>query len=362
MKNNYRPTWAEVNLNNLKHNYGILQAKNPRKTIIPIVKADAYGHGAIEVVNSLKKNGVTFFGVSLLEEALELRSEFSDIDIIALGAIYPNQLEVAYKNDIIVTIYSYDFGLELLKKDFPVRSHIKIDTGMNRLGIKNFNEVRALIEMFNAHPIHRLEGMFTHFATSDSNECFFYQQLNKFEELLSLITPIPNIIHLSNSSSIIKYEKKIDFSTHSRLGISLYGLSLEADVDYLKPVMTIKTRIVQIKTLSPGEHVGYGTTYTATNKERVGVLPIGYADGLVRKNSSGHVEINGKTYPFIGRICMDYAFIRIDENVTMDDEVIIMGGNLVTIDDIAIRLNTITYEIVTQISKRIPRVYIGKDD
>lgn len=362
MLNNYRPTWLEINLKNLVYNYQYLSDKIGTKTAIPVVKANAYGHGSIEVVRSLMKIGVNVFAVSLLEEAIELRNEFKDIEILALGTVLPNQIELASKYNITITIYSYQFGLEILNSSTPIKTHLKVDTGMNRLGIKSRDEIISLVKSFNDHPQHQLEGIFTHFATADNNEKFFFHQLDRFKSLMSEINPKPKIVHLSNSSSMVKYENDIDFSSHTRLGISLYGLSLERNADYLKPVMKLKTKIVQFKELEPGEFVGYGITYKAVRHERIGIIPIGYADGLIRKNNPGYVEINGKTYPIIGRICMDYTFILVDENITYDDEVIVMGGSIVSIDEIANRLDTISYEIITLISKRVPRIYIGKED
>lgn len=362
MLNNYRPTWAEINLNNLRDNLKIINKSVSNKEIIPVVKADAYGHGALEVVSYLMTQNISLFAVSLLEEALELRNSFKNIDILVLGAIDSKQLEQASINNLIITIYSYDFGLEVLRSSYPLRTHLKIDTGMNRLGLKSLSEINELVTSLHEDSKVKLEGIYTHFATSDDNEMFMYRQLDKFKSILIKLKEKPKIIHVSNSSAILKYENTFDFTTHARLGISLYGLSLEKNIDVLKPVMTLKTKIVQFKRLEPGECVGYGITYTATKKERIGVIPIGYADGLIRKNNIGHVEINGNIYPFVGRICMDYAFVEVDEDITYDDEVIIMGGNIVTIDKVAERLETISYEIVCQVSKRVPRKYIGKDE
>ena len=159
---------------------------------------------------------------------------------------------------------------------------------------------------------------------------------------------------------MIKYEKEIPYTTHARLGISLYGLTLDEGMDFLKNTYKLSTQIQEIKHLNKGVKVGYGITYTAKEDEIIGVLPIGYADGFIRKNQGGDVEINNKRYPIVGRICMDQMFIKIDDTITKDDTVVLMGG-VVSIDEVANRLETINYEIICQITYRVPKVYLRKE-
>ena len=156
---------------------------------------------------------------------------------------------------------------------------------------------------------------------------------------------------------MIKYEENIHFTTHTRLGISLYGLTLDQETRFLKNTYRLISHISDIKMLEPGDKVGYGATYIAKEKEIIGILPIGYADGFIRQNQGGDVEINGKRYLIVGRICMDQMFIKIDDTITKEDDVILFGG-LVSIDEVATRLNTINYEIVCQITSRVPKVYL----
>jgi alanine racemase len=165
------------------------------------------------------------------------------------------------------------------------------------------------------------------------------------------------MVHVSNSASQIKNETNLPFTTHSRLGISLYGLTNISNSDFLLNTFTLKTKISQFKLLDHGDKVGYGATYTANGHERIAILPIGYADGFIRKNTGGDVEINGKRYPIIGRICMDQTFIKVDDTVTKEDDVILFGG-IVSIDEVAKRLDTINYEIICDITARVPREYI----
>ena len=175
--------------------------------------------------------------------------------------------------------------------------------------------------------------------------------------LVSKIKVLPEMIHISNSSSTFKYEFQIPYTTHVRLGISLYGLSLDINKPDILPVMQLKSKVVQIKNLKSGECVGYGATYCAKEPEKIAILPIGYADGFLRRNKTGFVEMHQKKYKIVGIICMDACFIKIDDTIKVGDEVTLFGG-IITIDDVARRLNTINYEVITSISSRVPRVYI----
>lgn len=353
----YRPTWAEINLDALIKNYEYAKAKAYPKTIIPVIKADAYGHGALHVMNALYQKGCSFFAVSLLEEAMELRATHKDIDILILGPIFPEQFYVCYDHHLSITIYDENIAHALLAFQKPLKYHLKIDTGMHRYGFASIESSLTYVEKLSKS-IHIMEGIYTHFATANEQNDLYFKQIERFETLLKLLPYKPNMIHVSNSSSTLKYEHQISWTTHARLGISLYGLSLDLDKSALHPVMTLKSQVVQIKELSKGDPLGYGATYVAYEPfERIAIIPIGYADGFIRRNKTGKVEINRKLYPIVGIICMDACFIKIDDDVSVGDEVIIFGG-LITIDDVAKRLSTINYEVVCQLSKRVPRVYV----
>ena len=355
----YRPTWAEINLENIIGNYQSYSSMHPNKVVIPVVKANAYGHGAKHVVTALKKIGVTLFAVSLIEEGIELRLENHDIDILVMGPISESCFKAAIENDLIVTLSNYNVALDAMKSGLPIRCHVKYDTGMNRLGFKSINE---LIDVFNRSrsSLVSIEGIYTHFATADQNDAILAQQNTRFVKLLKKLHYIPRIVHVSNSSGILNQEDKNKFTTHARLGIGLYGLSLDNEKKHLKPAMTIKTKVMHLKELTKGEKVGYGANYTALENERIAILPIGYADGFIRANKNGYVSIKNKKYQIIGSICMDMIFVKVDDTVSVNDTVIIMGDKIVTIDDVAKRLNTINYEIVCLISSRIPRHYIER--
>ena len=355
--NRYRDTYAEINLSNLYDNYQHIQNLHQTKTVIPVVKANAYGHGAIEVTAHLRSKGVTLFAVSLLEEAIELRQYFDDIDILVMGVVNPSGFEAASKGNFIITISDSDQIDALKEFDQRITVHMKIDTGMNRLGFKTNTEIyQACRDLWSMKHV-TVDGIYTHFATADSDQEYYMQQRKRFYEVLNMLDYKFPKVHVSNSSSSIKYEQDIDYTTHMRLGISLYGLTLDKGMDFLKNTYQLKTKISEIKHLKKGDKVGYGATYQAMEDEIIGVLPIGYADGFIRKNQGGFVEMKNQKYPIVGRICMDQMFVKIDESITKNDVVILMGG-MVSIDDVAHRLDTINYEVICQITYRVPKVYI----
>lgn len=356
MLNNYRKTKAVINLANIYDNYLNISGLVQGKTIIPVVKANGYGHGSIQVVSYLRSKGVKYFAVSLLEEALEIRECFDDIGILVMGIVEPKDYKVASDENITLTIATKE-QLKDVNMNLPLKVHINFDTGMNRLGFKSDGEILGALKFLQESKNFFIEGIYTHFSTADESYEYYQKQMYRFKVVLTLLDHPFDMIHISNSSSIIKYEKDIDFTTHARLGISLYGLTLEENVDFLKPAYKLQTNMQSIKYLKAFDKVGYGATYQALEDEIIGILPIGYADGFIRKNNPGDVEINGKRYPIIGRICMDQMFIRIDDSVSIEDDVILFGG-LVTIDEVAKRLETINYEVVCQITSRVPKIYI----
>jgi len=361
--NEYRPTWAEINLDHLWHNFEEAQKILKLKTIIPVIKANAYGHDAIEVMKFLYKKGVRIAAVSLLEEAIELRALFTDIDILMLGPILAKDLDVASSYDIAVTIYDQEIYETIRNYGKWITCHLKVDSGMSRYGLTETNQIIKMVEELQSLKHISFKGIYTHFATANADVIFYNKQLDMFEDLLKRISTCPPMIHVSNSSSIFKYEKDIKFTTHARLGISLYGLSLDDPKPNLKPVMSLKSTVIQIKELKAGDCVGYGASYCAKANERIAILPIGYADGFIRRNKTGHVEINHQKYKIVGTICMDACFIKIDDTVQLGDIATLFGG-LITIDEVAARLNTINYEVCTSVSYRVPRVMIqgGSND
>ncbi|MBN2268612.1 MAG: alanine racemase [Acholeplasmataceae bacterium] len=356
---NYRPTWAEINLDALYHNLQIAQKHAPHKTIIPVIKANGYGHGAVKIMKFLIEKGVDYFSVSTLEEALELRKINCNVHLLMMGPIQKNDLEAASKHDIEITLYDEEIIQHVLSSKLSLTCHLKIDTGMHRYGLMDEKFIIQAIEKLQNKTNIDLKGIYTHFATADSDEEFYNTQVDRFYKLLIKLKVKPPVIHMSNSSSTLNHEKDFDFTTYVRYGISLYGLTLESKKHNLKPVMKLKTRIVTVKSLKKDECVGYSQTYCAKEDEIIGVLPIGYADGFLRRNKHGDTEIQKRRYPLVGNICMDACFVKIDDSIKVGDIVTLFGG-LITTDEVAKRNKTINYEIVTSISYRVPKKYVRR--
>lgn len=354
-----RPTEAIIQLSHLSHNLEIAQSLHPTKTIIPVVKANAYGHGVIEVVRHLiEHHHVQYVAVAMLEEALYLRATFEKLGILIMGPLYIEDLMECSIRRFTVTVHDMDMFDAVMLFRNQLKVHVKVDTGMHRLGITP-EEAVNVIEVLQKNPKIIVEGVYSHFASSHEDEAFTQMQITRFETMLEQLTFKPNMIHLSNTSAIFRCEQALPFTTHMRLGLGLYGHNLAIDPT-LKPVMSLKSQIMQIKHLKPKDGLGYGQTYTAKTEERIGVVPIGYADGFIRKNKQGYVLIHNRRYPIVGIICMDMLFVKIDDSVSKYDEVIFFNETL-PLSEVAKRLNTIPYEVLTNISSRVKRTYIKEE-
>lgn len=373
-----RPVWAEINLDNLAHNMReVRRITNNDSKVTAVIKADGYGHGAVVIGKVLKENGADRFAVATLSEAIQLRAAFSDIEIMVLGYT-PNELASnIIKNNIIQTIYKTEQAEEYskialsLKKQAKV--HIKLDTGMSRLGMVFSDEtIESIIQMSKLEGLF-IEGIFTHFAVADEiDKTFTFKQVEKFNYIVSKLENrglnIP-IKHVSNSAAIIDLpEFNFDMV---RAGIMLYGLypsqNVNKNVVDLKEVMCLKAKVSQVKELEANCGVSYGLKYKSDKKSQIATLPIGYADGYTRMLSGkAKVMINGIKTAVIGNICMDQCIIDVTNmNVKVGAEVVLFGGNDsrgISIDSIAKSLNTINYEIVCMVDKRVPRVYIQNEE
>ena len=369
-----RAVWAEIDLDNLAHNMReTRRITNKNTKISAVIKADGYGHGAVSIAQTLLENGADKFAVATLSEAIQLRNEFKKTEIMVLGYT-PNHLATeVIKNNIIQTIYSIEQAKEFSKKAIELNKniivHIKIDSGMNRLGMPCTGEtINTILEISQLQGL-VLEGIFTHFAVSDEiDKTYTRIQVKKFSFIVAKLKKkgleIP-IKHVSNSGAIIDLpEFNFDMV---RAGIMLYGLYPSKTVNHkivnLKEVMCLKAKISQVKTIESGEGISYGLKYICKKQTQIAILPIGYADGFTRMLSGKtKVLINNKKVPVIGTICMDQCIIDVTGlKVEMGDEVVLFGGNNsngISIDDIANLLNTINYEIVCMVNKRVPRVYI----
>ncbi len=369
-----RPVWSEINLNNLVHNLNEIKRVTSNKSeIMAIVKADAYGHGAIEIGETLVKEGIKTLAVATMSEAIELRKAGIDSKILILGYTPRDQFKYLLKFDIIPTIYDYDAAFKLsevaIDMNETCKIHIKIDTGMNRLGFKSKDEsVEEILKISKLKGIY-LEGIFSHFACADEHDKSFARtQYKEFKLLIDKLERLNlniDIKHISNSAAIIdlpKYHLNL-----VRAGISLYGLypsrEVSADTIDLKPVMTLKTQISNIKKVPKGTGISYGQMFTTNKSSLIATIPIGYADGFSRLlDGNSLVTIDEKKVDVVGKICMDQCMLDVTDtpNLHIDKEVIIFGEgkNVNSAEDIARNLGTISYEVVCMISRRVPRVYM----
>ncbi len=374
-----RPVWAEIDLDKIKHNIKEIRNIVKKDTMIcAVVKADAYGHGAIEISHVLLKNGVDRLAVSTLGEAIQLRNNgYTLATIMVLGYTPVEHGGAIIDNNIIQTVYTYNQALyfsNLAKeKNRNMTIHIKLDTGMSRLGFQpDVQSLRDIKEIFKL-PNLIIEGIFTHLATADEkNKDYTYKQFNIFMDFVNQIEKeghsIP-IKHISNSAAIIDLpEMNLDMV---RPGIILYGLYPSNDVDKekikLKQVMELKARVSHVKTLSRGHSISYGLRYTTDSSEKIITIPIGYADGYTRI-LSGKAEIiaKGKKIPIVGSICMDQCMANATGlHIESGDEVVLYSSNKesgITINDIANKIGTINYEIICMLGKRVPRVYLENNN
>lgn len=366
-----RQVWTEVNLQTLRENFVKLQAYT-RSEMMPIVKANAYGHGVIPVVKTLKACGAKRYGVALLEEALEIKAVFPELTILVLGAIELEAWDTVVKEEIIPAIFQLSQAQALseaaVKQNRTARLHIKIDTGMNRIGFreKDFAEIMKIAALPNLF----IEGIFTHFATADQRDLSFArEQLNRFQSFYNKLKKagltIP-IRHAANSAAILQFPE-----SHFELvrpGISLYGLTPSSQISGtvgLEPVMSWKAKVSHVKNIKAGESVSYGRTFQAAYPTRVATIPIGYADGLRRALSNqGEMLVHGKRSTMIGRVCMDQTMLEVTKipGVKVGDVVTILGKDgydQITATEMAEWMGTISYEVVCGISKRVSRVYLG---
>ncbi|WFD10633.1 alanine racemase [Tepidibacter hydrothermalis] len=367
-----RATWAEINIGNLKQNYKNIKKLLKEDTkICGVIKANAYGHGSVQIAKTLEEEGVDYLAIATLEEGIELRNNDIKSPILCLGYIQENCFDLAVEKDIDITIYKNESAQSLNKiskqKNKKARVHIKLDTGMSRLGFQINDESVDTIESICGYSNLDVVGIYSHFAMADEKDkTFTNRQFDKYTYIINKLEnrgiKIP-IKHICNSAGIMDCpEYHLDMV---RSGIILYGHYPSEDVMKdridLKPVMTLKTTVSNIKTINPNTGISYGQKYIADDFAKIATVPIGYADGFTRMlNQNANMKIKDKLVPVVGRICMDQCMIRVDGlDVEIGDEVEIFGEDANTkIERLADSLNTINYEVLCMISRRIPRVYL----
>jgi alanine racemase len=373
---NNRPTRAEISFENLRNNLSIVRSFiHTDVKIMAMVKANAYGHGIYEISNELLKQGVDYLGVAFLEEGVYLRKCGITAPILVLGAINTDQIADFIKNDIEITSSSLDKSIAIAtvaKEMGKVAAvHLKIDTGMERIGTHWYNAERFIEKSFDLESLN-IKGICSHFAKAETDAEFTSQQLNRFESVLTSMEKkriLPKLVHTANSAAIMNY--KNSHYTMVRPGIMLYGynpMGYRPDALFsgkkLKPVMMLKTKVAYFKVVPAETGISYGHTYKTKNQTRIVTLPVGYGDGYFRQLSNkGEVIIRGKKYPVVGTVCMDQCMVDIGMEGTAyngDDGLLFgeMGDSVIPLEFLCEKVGTVTYEFLCGITSRVPRVYI----
>lgn len=375
-----RWSWLQVDLDAVRHNINTTKSKiGPNRKLLVIVKADAYGHGAVQIAKTAMNCGATYLGVATVDEAMELRDAEIAGNILVLSQPPASSIPLLVKHDIMPAVHSTEFAIQYAEaadkagKEAPY--HLAVNTGMNRVGVRH-NEVFDFLKSVNFHRALKLEGTFTHFATADtSDELEFKKQLSLFQTLIDNMKEAnidPGIVHAANSAAIFRYpESHFDMV---RLGVCMYGYypsDLIKNYVELEPAMSVHARIVDERILGIGEGVSYGHKYKARSSVKICTIPIGYADGL-HKIASGKIGViyKGRIFPQVGSICMDMCMFEIDMNsavaqqnfnAQIGDEVVLAGKDgdcEITFDELANAAGTINYEIICSFSRRMPVVYV----
>jgi alanine racemase len=368
--------WAEIDLDAIAHNTReIKKLCGNRVEMMGVVKADAYGHGVLEVVRTLLDNGVTQLAVSMLDEAIQIRKMGISVPILVLSYTDPARSDEIILNEVTQTVFSMELARALsdasVRLGKNVKIHVKVDTGMTRVGfMPGYNAVKNIMEIGRMPGI-IIEGLFTHFSSADEHDREY--TMMQFDRFMSLCTELSRagihipVKHACNSAGIIQYpQMHLDMV---RPGIILYGLYPSSEVPKdsidLKPAMTLKANVILVKDVDSDVCISYGRTFRTSRKSRIATIPIGYADGYTRLLSNkGKMLVNGEYAPVVGNICMDQCMIDVTDlkhDVHVGDEVVIFGsqnGASISVDEIADKVGTLNYELVCIIGKRIPRVYL----
>lgn len=368
MEFNYRPTKAIIDLGAIDHNIRVLKERAGGAMLMAVVKADAYGHGVLEVARQALKSGASILAVATPDEALYLRKNEIEAELLVLGASPVNFIHEAISRNINLTAYSLDWLEEAAKElkgmdvDSPLPIHLKFDTGMRRIGIQP-EEAGETFEFVGQHPF-QVEGLYTHFATADEEDNpLFLKQVERINAIKKRWKGGNLIFHVSNSAAAIMHPE-LAFDA-VRAGITIYGIAPSAYVKRkmpleLKQAMSLETEIIHVKKVQKGETLSYGATYTCEEDEWIATLPIGYADGLIRGLQGQEVLVDGQRMPIVGRVCMDQCMIKLPQKYPVGEKVQLFGSQqneAILIEEWAEKLGTIPYEIPCILTKRVPRLY-----
>ena len=355
-----RPTWAEINLDTLGSNYLVIQRIVSPARILAVVKSDGYGHGAVRVAKELQEDGVAFFGTATITEAIELRNSGITTPVLVLSGLTPEQLPLLMQYDLIPAVYNAEFLNALDQytrtQQKEVTVHLKVDTGVGRLG---FSPAGASEALRHPLPFVKIDGVYTHLACAETpNDPYTQTQLAMFRDFLQQNPQKNRLVHAANSSGVVNYPES--YYDMVRPGILLYGISPVEETFGLVPILTLKSKIMYMHWIRKGETVGYGRTFCADRNTLIATIPIGYADGLRRGLSNRlEVEICGSMCRVVGNISMDLTTIDVTEiadRVRLYDTATLIGSRT-TAKDWARLLETVVYEVPCLIGARVPRVY-----
>ncbi|WP_414042322.1 alanine racemase [Macrococcus sp. EM39E] len=367
----YRPSYVNVDLDAINDNFKAVGRLHPNKTVIAVVKANGYGLGAVQIATHLYNQGTEFFAVATLDEAIELRMHGIKAKILVLGIIEPKDIHKASQHRLALTVPGIAWlqeAIEFLEDDDkPFWIHLKLDTGMGRIGMRDSAEYQQVIEEIQQQDKMIFEGVYTHFSCADEENNSAEIAYNKFIEIVNT-SEKPPFIHCQNSAAALRFDASA--CTAIRLGISLYGYYPSEFIKnisklQLKPAMQLVSTVNFIKDVKVGDTVSYGETYVAQADETIATFPLGYADGLNRKLQGYQINLAGTDVEIVGRICMDQFLARVPEGTEVGTQAIIIDHYLESnqsIERVANQLDTINYEVLTSLSRRLPKCYITGDD
>ncbi|EIJ79879.1 alanine racemase [Bacillus methanolicus PB1] len=364
----FRDTWAEVDLDKITDNLKAIKEILPSGTeMMAVVKANAYGHGDRQVAETALRAGATYLAVAFLDEAIALRKKGITAPVLVLGASRPKDVNLAAEKKITLTVFQEEWikkAKDILNQNAKLKVHMKLDTGMGRIGIRSKEELKAVESLILNDDRFLFEGVYTHFATADHLDHFYFEkQLGRFNQMIEWLEVRPRYVHSSNSAAALRFPAA-SFNA-VRIGITMYGLTPSLEIEpqlpvVLKEAFSLHSKLVHVKKLQKGDKVSYGATYEAAGEEWIGTLPIGYADGWVRKLQGQDVLVEGIRAPIVGRICMDQCMIKLPYYVPPGTTCTLIGRQkeeFISVNEVAQKLETINYEIPCMISARVPRIY-----
>lgn len=360
MNNNfYRDTWVEIDLDALQHNYQQFAALRPNQQMIAVIKANGYGHGDLQMAQLYTELGVAYLAVSSLDEAIKIRHNQITTPIIVLAPVKIADVSTAALFSVTVVAYDEQWVAELAHVQLTkqLKIHLEVETGMNRIGLRS---VKKTYDQLCQIPNIKIEGIYTHIASADSDLDSVKRQLDAFGRIIKSFNPQTfKLIHIANTPTTMQYDLPITNS--HRVGLGLYGINpdenfIKAQLP-LRPALTMFSRLTQVSKLKPGDAVSYGATFVTDQEIYVGTLSVGYADGWLRANQGRRIIINGYECEIIGRICMDQMMVKLPNADFAIGDVATLIGDRMPVARVATELATIPYEILTLISDRIPRLY-----